>query len=248
MSNIPRIPLSVSRKLGNYVYLYVNPLTGAAFYVGKGKGGRALSHLKGAARHKVQSQVRAIRAVGASPRVEILAHNLPSAETALTLETAVIELLGLDSLANSVRGHHARLSRFAVEDLVAHYTKDRVRIREPTLLIRVNQLYQPGMSAQELYDITRSAWKLGPQRSLVQLVCPVFEGVIREVYRPVHWLRAVSTFNSHWDGRRARRPGRWEFVGVVAEEPIRRRYRGRYVGDLFAKGNQNPVAYLNCEQ
>jgi hypothetical protein len=41
-----RIPPSVQHKLGFYVYLYVDPRDDSVFYVGKGKGGRALSHLK----------------------------------------------------------------------------------------------------------------------------------------------------------------------------------------------------------
>ena len=42
---IPRIAPAVARKLGYYVYLYVNPIDESIFYVGKGKGGRALAHL-----------------------------------------------------------------------------------------------------------------------------------------------------------------------------------------------------------
>ena len=34
---IPRIAPAVARKLGFYVYLYVNPLDEQVFYVGKGK-------------------------------------------------------------------------------------------------------------------------------------------------------------------------------------------------------------------
>lgn len=247
MLHIPRIPAVISKKLGHYVYLYVNPLTKEIFYVGKGKGSRAVAHLKGKAKQEIQRQVRAIRAAGARPRIEILAHNLPSGQTALILEAAAIELLGLDSLANAVRGHHAQLSRFAVEDLVAHYTKDRARIREPSLLIRVNQLYRPGMSDQELYDITRSAWILGETRNQVTFVIPVFEGIVREVYEPTAWLPAVSTINARLSGRRRNRAKRFEFVGVIARENARRKYRGKYVGHLFTSGAQNPVQYLNCK-
>jgi hypothetical protein len=124
VSDTPEIPSAIRRKLGHYVYLYVNPLNGTIFYVGKGRGTRATAHLKGKAKERVAAQLRTIRSAGKRPRIEILAHNLPSKDTALALETAAIELLSLDNLANSVRGHHARLSRFAVEDLVAHYTKD----------------------------------------------------------------------------------------------------------------------------
>jgi hypothetical protein len=102
------------------------------------------------------------------------------------------------------------------------------------------------MPANELYDITRSAWKLGPQRNQVKLVFSVFEGVVREVYRPTAWFPAGTTFNYQWEGRSFRRLKRWEFVGVLADEPLQRRYRGKYVGHLFTAGAQNPVQYLNC--
>ncbi|HXH07683.1 MAG TPA: hypothetical protein VNI83_13960 [Vicinamibacterales bacterium] len=38
---IPRIPAATARKLGYYVYLYVDPTDRSVFYVGKGKNGRA---------------------------------------------------------------------------------------------------------------------------------------------------------------------------------------------------------------
>ncbi|XZE17522.1 hypothetical protein SH449x_002796 [Pirellulaceae bacterium SH449] len=41
-----RIPSSVQQKLGFYVYLYIDPRDESVFYVGKGKGERALAHLK----------------------------------------------------------------------------------------------------------------------------------------------------------------------------------------------------------
>jgi hypothetical protein len=36
---------------------------------------------------------------------------------------------------------------------------------------------------------------------------------------------------------------RFEFVGRVADERIRRRYIGRSVRDYFATGSQNPIKY-----
>ena len=41
-----RIPRDVARQLGFYVYVYVDPVDGRVFYVGKGKGQRVLSHLQ----------------------------------------------------------------------------------------------------------------------------------------------------------------------------------------------------------
>lgn len=75
----------------------------------------------------------------------------------------------------------------------------------------------------------------------------VFEGVVREVYEISQWLSAVSTFNHPWGGQRVKRSGRWEFVGTLASERLRRRYINSYVGHLFKRGNANPVAYVNVD-
>jgi hypothetical protein len=241
------IPRAVARSLGHYVYLYVNPLDGSVFYVGKGQGARALAHLGNEEKKKVQKVIREIRSGGAEPRIEILAHGLQNEKTAFKLEAAAIDLLGIESLANLVGGHGARLGRMPLEDLVAHYTRKRARITEPAILIRINQLYRYGMSDVELYDATRSAWVVGDRRKKVTLAFAVYEGVVREVYGVTDWLPGGSTFNVRNQGLRRRRPGRWEFVGVIAEPAMRDRYINRYVGDLFRQGAQNPIAYVNVD-
>jgi hypothetical protein len=100
------------------------------------------------------------------------------------------------------------------------------------------------MTAVELYDVTRGAWKLGRKRSKISLALAVFEGIVREVYEVAAWLPAGSTFSTR-SPRGLRSKKRWEFVGRVAADPIRRRYVDRYVGHLFPSGAQNPVSYVN---
>jgi hypothetical protein len=135
-----------------------------------------------------------------------------------------------------------------IEEAVAHYTRRPAKIREPAILIRINKLYRYGMTDAELYDATRSAWKVGPRRrEQAELAFAVFEGVVREVYRIETWLKAGSTFNHRTGGRSGPRPGRWEFVGVIAEADVRRRYVNRYVRDRFAQGAQNPISYVNID-
>lgn len=113
------------------------------------------------------------------------------------------------------------------------------------ILIRINKLYRYGMTDAELYDATRSAWRVGPKRDRAQYALSVFEGVVREVYRITQWLPAGSTFNIRRDRRGITAPDRWEFVGTVADDRIRRRYVNRYVGHLFTQGAQNPISYVN---
>ena len=242
---IPRIAPAVARKLGYYVYLYINPLDGTVFYVGKGKNGRALAHLRTGEKKAISETVQKIRAAGKEPRIEILAHRLRNPDAALNVEAAAIDLLGLDNLANAVRGHGAEYGRMGLQEVIAHYTQRKAKVREPVILIRINKLYRYGMSDADLYDATRSAWRVGPKRNRAQYALSVFEGVVREVYRIKQWLEAGSTFNTRRDGRGITAPDRWEFVGTLADDRIRRRYVNRYVGHLFSQGAQNPISYVN---
>lgn len=239
-----RITPTVSRKLGYYVYLYINPLDGSVFYVGKGRGNRALAHLNAPSDKAIAQTIRKVRKAGEEPKIEILAHQLTS-EAALRVESAAIDLLGLTELDNLVRGHGTQFGRMRLEDAVAHYSRKPVQIQEPAILTRINRLYRFGMSAQELYDATRSAWKLGERRNDAQYAFAVYDSVVREVYRIGGWHEGGTTFNSRYAGRDGERDDRWEFVGVIADDQIRNRYLNRFVGDLFPAGAQNPICYVN---
>lgn len=247
MKSFPSISRAMAAKLGYYVYLYVDPRDERVFYVGKGKGARALAHLDNDAREGVQAVLAELASAGMTPRIEILSHGLPDAETAFRVESAAIDLLGVGNLGNAVRGHHSQKGRMSLEEVVALYTRKPARIREPAILIRISRLYRYGMTAVELYDATRSAWKVGAKREQVELAFAVHDGVVREVYEVQDWLPAGSTFNSRFDGRGSPRTDRWEFVGVVAKDSIRNRYMNRYVGDMFRQGAQNPIAYVNVD-
>ncbi len=244
---VPRIAPAVARKLGYYVYLYVNPVDESVFYVGKGIYGRALEHLRADEAKAISRTIREIRAGGKEPRIEILAHGLEDAKTAHRIEAAAIDLIGLERLANAVRGHGVMFGRLPLTEVIAHYTRHKADIRERSILIRINKLYRYGMSDVDLYDATRSAWRVGPSREQAELALAVFEGVVREVYRITRWLPAGSTFNVRRNGRSALEPDRWEFVGTIAEDSIRRRYVNHYVGHLFTQGAQNPISYVNLK-
>ena len=240
-----KIPADVARKLGYYVYAYIDPLDGKIFYVGKGKGQRALAHLQDTSRSDKVRAIRQILATGNEPEIQVLAHGFKDETTALRVEAAVIDALGLPSLTNRVRGWKAiEFGRTPLRQVVAHYRRKPVTVREPAVLIRINREYRSTMTPIELYDATRASWKVGDRRDDAKYALAVFEGIVREVYEITTWLRSGSTFNSRFP-RGDKRRDRWEFVGRLADDAIRRRYIDRFVGDQFKRGAQNPIAYVN---
>lgn len=62
------------------------------------------------------------------------------------------------------------------------------------LLLRLNQSFHDGISAEELYEITRAWWVMSPANAQrVARVLAVAGGVVREVYRHRPVKEGVST-------------------------------------------------------
>ena len=246
MATIKRFPQPVSRQLGYYVYLYIHPETNEVFYVGKGRGNRAFAHVAGKGSAPHDRLIRELRKRGLQPRVEILIHGLEDESSALAVEMAAIDLLGLEQLTNRVRGHHsARRGRMTLDQVLSLYQQKRANIKEPAILIRISRAYHYGMSPVELYDATRTAWVMGRRRERAKYALAVFNGVVREVYRIADWLPSGSTLKAnrvHGDPT----AGRWEFVGTVAEDKVRKKYQNRSVAHYFSEHSQNPLQYVNC--
>lgn len=240
-----RIPPDVARKIGYYVYLYVDPRNGRAIYVGKGKGSRVLSHLKVRGRKRKAMILRKLKRLGRKPRLDILCHGLADEETAFLVEASVIDSLGLEQLTNEVRGKHSKLGRLPLRDLVAFYRAKPVVITDPVILIRINRLYRPGMAENALYEVTRGVWRVNTNRaSKAKYALAVFEGVVREVYAIDSWHAAGSTRYS--TRTQVSVPGRSEFTGKKAPATVRKRYLDKSVRRYFRQGLQFPLVYQNC--
>jgi hypothetical protein len=238
----------MAEKLGYYVYLYVDPRNGKVFYIGKGKDERCLDHLFEDDDHNKVQRIRDIFAAGLEPRIEMLAHGLRTEQEAYNIEAAAIGLLGLENLTNRVVGKDSlRFGRKGLSELEGYYAAKPVKITDPAILIRVNQLYRHGMPAAELYDITRGVWRLVFERaSAMKYVFAVYEGVVREVYEVAKWQPAqTSGYTTRTDLIPEDGKGRIEFVGKLAPEAIRQKY---LLGDVTAYTKvslQAPCLYIN---
>ncbi len=126
-----------------------------------------------------------------------------------------------------------------------------INITEPVLLIRTKELFKLGMSAKELYEITRGVWTIGKDRERAEYAFCVAGGIVREIYKIQKWQPAGTT---HYETRAMQDAntkdkwlGRWEFIGEVAPDKIRNKYIGKSVAHYFKRGNANPINYVNIK-
>lgn len=131
------------------------------------------------------------------------------------------------------------------DDDSSDIANDSVEIMEPALIIRINLEDSDNITAQELYNATRSAWRINLARANnVEYVLSVHQGIVKEVYQVSGWYDAGATFVPKREEIIG--SGRYEFVGTVAEDAIRDKYLNTSVKHLFKKGNAQPVMYFNC--
>lgn len=103
-------PRSVMERIGTYVYALKDPRSGEIFYVGKGTGNRVFAHAAAASPGLTEtekiSRIRAIHAAGLDVRYEILRHGMTH-DQAFEVESALIDFIALEGLANIVAGMDA---------------------------------------------------------------------------------------------------------------------------------------------
>ena len=239
-------PAAMHEDLKNYVYVYVDTTFDEEeiFYVGKGKENRCFSHLSSTGESEKNVRIEELRESG-NLRVDLLAFGLDAA-TALKVEAAAIDLVGIENLTNKQVGHSsAKLGRVRIDDLIARMTSVPVEhFKDDCILIRINQLYKVGISPLELYESTRGVWRVGANRDSASYALAVYKGVVQEVYRIQAWFPAGSTFYSTRAVDALAAEDRWEFVGAVAEDSVRKRYIFKSVDKRLPDGAQNPIAYF----
>ena len=235
-------------KMGHYIYLYSDPDTNEIFYVGKGMNNRAFSHLNEKKESEKVLKITELKKQNKTPKIEILLHGLENIETAKKIEAAIIDLLGIGNLTNKIRGHESsEFGRMSIDEIRALYERKPVKISEPSLLIRINQLFRYTMTPTELYDATRGVWTVGVDREKVKYAFSVYHGIIQEVYEISQWFKAYTTFSTLPRTLEKTKKHRWEFIGNIAKDKIRDKYLHKSVEDYFSPGNSNPIQYLNIK-
>lgn len=230
-------------------YIYKDPRNNRIFYVGKGKGNRAFSHLNEVAANPKNIYIRELLDAGFEPVIEILVHGLENEEVALRVESSIIDLLGIHNLTNMNKGYKSSsMGRMSVEQVEAQYEREAVNIEEPSVLIRINQNFRYSLSPEELYGYTRGVWKVSRNTcKKANYAFSVYQGIIQEVYAIHSWHEAGTT-RSHRDYNEENVENlkdRLEFVGEIASDKMRNKYLFKSVEHYFKKGNSNPIMYLN---
>ena len=223
---------AVCERIGYYVYILKDPRNDTIFYVGKGKGNRLFQHVQCALENATDSDkynlIREIHKDGKEVEHFILRHGLEE-KLSLEIESTIIDLLGIENLTNSVKGHDTwERGLKTVDEVFQHYDAKAVTFDEPCIIININRLYTRGISAQKLYDSTRASWIVGTKRDRAKFAIASYRGLVREVYEIEKWQPNGD---------------RWEFIGKVAKDEIRDKYLNQSLENYIKKGGQNPIRY-----
>jgi hypothetical protein len=149
-------------------------------------------------------------------------------------------------LTNKVRGFQTlEFGRVSLAELDFLYAAKPVTIDEKVLLIRINQLYRPGLDSESLFEATRGVWTCGIRRENADYAFAVYQGVVREVYEIEKWHKAGTLEYRTRSREDVNVPNRREFSGKVFEK-LSAKYKGGSVSRYFSKGAQLPYTYVNC--
>ena len=243
-----KFPSAIFNSLKHYVYVYVSISGGVdkIIYVGQGSCNRCFAHLKPDTNSDKYNTINSAIKNG-KLRIDILVYGVDEA-TALKVEAAIIDLVGLKNLKNKKRGNEAReYGRITTDDLIAKLQPDKIKnaeeFTERRILIRNNNYYS-GITDLELYEGTRGVWRASMEKcKKAKYALSVHSGVVREVYLIADWHQGGSTFystrtpNQKWKER-------VEFVGRIADDKIRNKYLHKDVSELWKFGAQNPITYF----
>jgi hypothetical protein len=231
----------VSVKLQSYVYLLVDPRTGRAFCVGRGRDDRCFRHVRAARagsdggpraaadeqpNYLMLERIREIEACGREVRIDILRYGL-SPDEALLAEAVAHDALGLPA---APKLGSQRQSAVEVGSLLAKRAK--FKRAHQVVLLRVG-----GMGTDSTYEVARHGWRIGrnwtdldsvrsPQWAVI-----VVGNLVTAVHRIDRWELSGAQ--------------RYSFAGPRDPE-LEKRYGGKSVAAYLGTGPPSPITYVWC--
>ncbi len=232
------IPSEVSDVIGFYVYALRDPRDRQVFYVGKGKGDRALSHIREAGRDPSSERAKLkrihdIESAGLKVEHLFIRTHLNSEEEAFRIEQSVIDAYYASGipLSNLVKGHgSSKFGLASVNTVVAELSAlPAPASLEPVIFFVINKFWRPDSNEDDVYLYTREYWLVGAEtREKARYAFGVAHGIIRGVYKIDSWYRS----------RKKGEARRWGFNGIDAPEMIH--FIGTSVRRFNVEGRRSP--------
>ena len=243
---------AVANSLKYYVYGLIDPRLNnpieKIFYIGKGAGNRAFSHLESEAAPSEMSlkgdRIAEIRQAGQEPEITIIAHDL-NEKDALRLEAQLIGII--DGLTNIAGGHYGRDFWLNARSIRERYgTPITVeQIEGPILFVNLNggpnlaPYPQIADEPDELKRRTLGDWTISEKNSeQVRFIVGCYAQLARCVYRvDGHGFERLAPEKRHAKGRSRWRDGHRD---LSYEDKIRERIIVNTDSRQFTKFGRTP--------
>ncbi len=242
-----------------YVYALIDPEDNKIFYIGKGCGDRVFAHEKEAKHYsKLEEQIERqkidrinqIKEAGQDV-IRVIIHYGLTGEQALSAEAALISAFQQQgyNLTNLVAGYGGDEAITVEEFDRAHGAEilSQNDIKHRIMVIKINKLYNPNMSKEELYDAVRGCWRANLNRAQsVDYVFGVYHSLVVAVYKPTQWYSCMAApehvFPAHH--KDDKKIERILFIDDNYQN-MNSPYLYKSIESLYNFKAQNPISYLD---
>ena len=197
-------------------------------YIGKGKNDRCLQHFSDKKKSEKVSKINELKNSGRLG-IDILAYDLDE-KTSFALESACIDLLNIDNLTNSVRGHGVNTKRLPIYELASKLSEEKVTIPHDHrgVAYLLEKTYKHDFGDLAILEHTRGIWRHKHSED-IKFAYATYRGIIKEVYKIFTWVPAGTQeyFTRVLNPEAVSK--RWEFVGKKADDSIRELYVGKII-------------------
>ena len=149
--------------------------------------------------------------------------------------------MGIENLTNLVKGKGDNVKRTPLDELMNIILDKPVKIQKEHsgVGILINRDYKPNFGDLETFEITRGIWRknLVTIASEAKYAYALYHGVVKEIYEIHDWVKAGTQeyFTRKLDP--SIKKDRFEFVGKIAPQDLRDKYKGKLIEKNRSYGN-----------